>query len=118
MLGSKKCPWHLSMSGALIHSFRQEAQYPISCNALHNWSGQEVERLPQRIPSKRAITASTGMPFTKRESPCRFPLHPPQKCHFFHNTIFHIQFDVTATRTLRLVCICHYSPPSSGFMLV
>lgn len=81
---NKKSPWHLINAKDFLSVLcRQEAQYPIACNALHNWSGQDVERLPQRIPSKRVITAFTGMPFTRRESPCRFPLHPPQNATSF-----------------------------------
>ena len=51
----------------------------ISLKALHNWSGQDVHRFPHLIPSRRAITSSTFIPFTNREIPWRLPLHPPQK---------------------------------------
>jgi hypothetical protein len=43
--------------------------YFISRNALHNWSGQEVERFPHFTPSNFDITSSTFIPFTKRLMP-------------------------------------------------
>ena len=40
---------------------------------------------PQRIPSRREITSFTGIPATRRDNPCRLPLHPPQNAMFRHS---------------------------------
>ena len=51
-----------------------------SFNAFASWSGHDVGRGPQCIPSMREIASFTSMPSIKRATPCVFPEHPPINC--------------------------------------
>ena len=53
-----------------------------SFSAFASWSGQEVDFMPQRMPSTRAITSATSMPSTRAAMPFRLPLQPPTNCTF------------------------------------
>ncbi len=54
------------------------------------WSGQDVDFIPQRIPSMRWIASCTGIPFSRLEMPWRFPLHPPRHLYRLDDSIFRL----------------------------
>lgn len=45
-------------------------------NACANWSGQEVDLNPQRMPLSLSMASFASMPSTSFEIPCKLPLHP------------------------------------------
>ena len=67
-----------------------------SFSAWHSWSGQDVILLPHLMPSSLAMTSSIFCPFTSRQMPCRFPLHPPR------NATFWITLSSSAVTSMRM----------------
>lgn len=69
LLTDKNGDGYVSSNGAFFSSL----------SASHNWSGQDVRFVPQRMPCSLPMTSSIFCPLTSELIPCRFPLQPPIK---------------------------------------
>ena len=57
--------------------------YKLICfNACANWSGHDVPRSRQSMPSRRRIASPISIPTSSLDKPCVFPWQPPMICTF------------------------------------